>query len=186
MEVEFTAELVIGRLEEAGKTLLSLPGSRCYPANYRIAWPAVVLAAVEAYGYTAEDLPPPAPAARAISDMDEAWRWITLIPLERGRPGSGERWSRHGGAILRRVVLMRALVNPRNDRHMWSWRKIGLALGCSHQAVSDWHAKGVDCIVSALGRVGLCSTAGGCVPSNTDLLPVLNASFRRPAPPELV
>jgi hypothetical protein len=68
--------------------------------------------------------------------MDEALRWVTLISPDR--------------RLHRRIVLMRALVNPVNERHKWSWRKIGKALGADHKAIQRWHDQGIDWIAQAL------------------------------------
>ncbi len=144
------AETVIYRLEEAGRTLLALPGKGCLPAGMAAAWPDVVHAAVEAYGYDPEDIRPSVPSADAISRMDEAWQWMALIPLSRNGPGADDRYSRHGGAFLRRLVMMRALVNPVTGRHRWSWRRLGQAFNTNHEALRTWHAKAIDGIVGAL------------------------------------
>jgi len=96
----------------------------------------VVHAAVEAYGYDPEQIRPAAPGPQAITRMDEAFLWVGMIPANK--------------RLLRRVVLMRALVHPITERHRWSWRRIGRALGCSHEAVRGWHAQGIDIIVAAL------------------------------------
>ena len=148
--LRYDAELVIYRLEEAGRTLLALPNRGCMPAGMGAAWPDVVHAAVEAYGYDPEQIRPAVPSAEKITRMDEVWRWLVLIPLDRNKPGSEEPWSRHGGAVLRRIVMMRALVNPMTGRHRWSWRRMGLALNCSHEALRIWHATAIDRLVSAL------------------------------------
>jgi hypothetical protein len=146
------ADHVIALLEDAGRTLMCQHVPGCRPAGMRSWWPPVVQAYEDAYGYTAADLPPPLPSAREVSAMDRAHDWIRLIPLDRPRRGSGDLWSRHGGAQLRRVVWLRSLVNPRTGRLMFSWKRLGDALGCSHEAVRQWHARGIDIILGALHR----------------------------------
>lgn len=144
------AEFVVYRLEEAGHTMLSLPGS-AWPAGMRTAWPAILQATAEAYGYTPEqgalgsderEWRPPVPSASKIDRMDEALRWVIHIPRLEGSP--------HGGALLARIVLMRSLVSPRTERHWWSWNKIGNALGCHRDSVKTWHGQGIGWIVLAL------------------------------------
>ena len=130
-----TAEMVILRLEEAGRTLLSLPGKGCFPSAEGSSWPDVVHAAVEAYGYGQHEIRPPVPSAAAISRMDEAFTWIGMIP--------------NSQRSHRRIVWMRLMVHPVNDRHLWSWRRIGRAFGWDHRAIQRWHAEGIDMIVAA-------------------------------------
>lgn len=130
------AETVVYRLEEAGRTLLALPKAGCYPGNYKVAWPEVVHAAIEAYGWDGELPRAAVPAAAAITRMDEAWRWVSLIREDRRQH--------------RRIVLMRSLVNPITERHQWSYRRIGKAFGWDYRAVQRWHEQGIDMIVVAL------------------------------------
>lgn len=129
------AETVIYRLEEAGRTLLALPLTG-HSTACRTQQIAVVQEAVEAYGWTEATVRVPVPPAAQISRMDEALAWLTLIPDAR--------------YVLRRVVGARALVSPRTDRHLYSWRRLGHALGADHRAVQRWHADGVALIVAAL------------------------------------
>ena len=130
------AETVIARLEEAGRTLIALPGRGCLPAGYRAAWPEFPQLQIEAYGYTEEEARPAVPSAAAITRMDEAFAWVRLIPSEK------QSW--------RKIVLLRSLVNPITDRHRWSWRRIGKHFGWHHQAVQQWHCQGIDKIVVEL------------------------------------
>jgi hypothetical protein len=68
--------------------------------------------------------------------MDEALGWIASIPASR--------------YVLRRVVGARSLVHPITDRHLYSWRRLGVVLGADHKAVQRWHAQGIVIIVAAL------------------------------------
>ena len=130
------AEFVIYRLEEAGRTLLALPGKGCAPNGYGSGWPDVVHKAIEAYGYGDEANRAPIPSAAAIGRMDEAFAWISHISLKQ--------------TSHRRIVLMRSLVSPITERHRWSWRRIGRAFGWDHRAVQRWHAQGINMIVDSL------------------------------------
>lgn len=132
------AEFVIYRLEEAGRTLLSLPNVGCMPAGYKSNWPEVVHAALEAYGYTPEMAKAPCPSPKKIGRMDEAMRWVAFIPEAR---------SQH-----RRIVLMRSLVHPITERHRWSWRRLGDTFGWDRRAVQLWHGQGIDMIVNEMRR----------------------------------
>lgn len=133
----FDAELVIYRLEEAGATLLAIPGSG-WSTRLRSSSLEIVRTAIESYGWTASQLRPPTPSAERISRMDEAMEWISLIPLER--------------YVLRRIVGARSLVHPITQRHLFSWRRLASAIGADHKAVQRWYAQGIELIVAALNR----------------------------------
>ncbi len=126
---------MVARLEEAGRTLLALPRTGPSPALRVSAW-EVVQAASEAYGWQEARLRPPVPDAAHVTRMDEALAWIPLIPRER--------------YVLRRVVGARSLVHPLTERHLYPWRRLGVALGADHKAVQRWHAQAIDMIVAAL------------------------------------
>ncbi|MGH7067730.1 MAG: DUF6362 family protein [Acetobacteraceae bacterium] len=131
-----TADSLIERLEEAGATLLSLPAGAGPRTDVRASrWP-VVRAAVDAYGWSGARLRPAVPGASAISRMDEALGWISLIPQEK--------------YVLRRIVGARALVSPLTGKHLFSWRRLGTVLGADARAVQRWHAKGIAAILAAL------------------------------------
>lgn len=131
-----TAESLIARLEEAGATLLALPMGTGARADLRTSrWP-VVRAAVDAYGWSGQRLRPAIPQAAAITRMDEALSWIGLIPQE--------------NYVLRRIVGARALVSPLTGKHLFTWRRLGTALGADARAVRRWHAKGITAILAAL------------------------------------
>ncbi len=133
------AEQVIHRLEEAGCTLLTLPGTG-YSTRLRTSNLDVVRAA-EAFGAdTGGRIRPPVPSAEQITRMDEALGWITLIPQDR--------------YVLRRIVGARSLVSPATERHLYSWRRLGTVLGADHKAVQRWHATGIEMIVAALNDLG--------------------------------
>jgi len=132
---EIDADYVVYRLEEAGATLLALPGSG-YSTRLRTSSLEIVRTALEAYGWTEAQIRPSVPSAERITRMDEAMSWIPLIPLER--------------YVLRRVVGARSLVHPVNDRHLFPWRRLGKALAADHKAIQRWHAQGIGMIVAAL------------------------------------
>jgi len=129
---------VVYRLEEAGATLLSLPGTG-YSPRLRVSHLDVVNTAVEAYGWYKGWLRPPVPSAGRISRMDEALGWITFIPKDR--------------YVLRRVVGARSLVSPLTERHLYSWRRLGEVLGADHKAVQRWHGQGIDILVGAVNAL---------------------------------
>jgi len=131
------AELVTARLEEAGATLLALPGTG-WTTKLRASSLEIVRAAIENYGWTESRVRPAIPSAARISRMDEAMGWITLIPLDR--------------YVLRRIVGARSLVSPTTDRYLFPWRRLAAVLGADHKAVQRWHRQGIDMIVAALNR----------------------------------
>jgi hypothetical protein len=134
----YDAELVIYRLEEAGRTLLALPETGHSP-KLRTSAQAIVRAAMEVAGW--QDTPrvrPPVPSSEKIDRMDEALAWIPLIPVER--------------YVLRRIVGARCLVSPLTERHLYAWRRLGTLLGADHKAIQRWHAEAVGLIVTALNR----------------------------------
>jgi uncharacterized protein DUF6362 len=132
------AQRVIVRLEEAGATLLALPGSG-WTTKLRASSLEIVRTAIENYGWTENRIRPAIPSASRISRMDEAMAWITLIPLDR--------------YVLRRIVGARSLVSPTTDRHLFPWRRLAAVLGADHKAVQRWHRQGIDLIVAALNRL---------------------------------
>jgi hypothetical protein len=126
------------RLEEAGATLLALPGTG-YTTKLRESQIEVVASAAEAYGRVSARVRPPVPSASRITRMDEALGWITLIPQER--------------YVIRRIVGARSLVSPVTERHLYSWRRLGETVGADHKAVQRWHAQGIDMLVAAVGAL---------------------------------
>jgi hypothetical protein len=134
------AKYVIARLEEAGATLLALPNTG-YSTRLRTSSLDIVRTALEAYGWGEEvRARPTVPSARKIDEMEQALAWIPLIPLDR--------------YVLRRIVGARSLVSPLTGRHVFPWRRLGVAIGADHKAVQRWHAQGIGLIVAAMNRPG--------------------------------
>ena len=132
------SEFVVHRLEEAGRSLIALPSKGCKPAGFGSGWPQIVHAAAEAYGYDPTDVRPDPPSADAIDRMDEAFRWISLIP----------EWE----ADIRKIVLMRAMVNPVTERHRFSWRRISQIQNVNHETIRRRHAAAISTIVLGIKR----------------------------------
>lgn len=138
------ADYVIYRLEEAGATLLALPGTG-WSTRMRGSSLEIVRTALEAYGWEPARVRPAVPSADKIDRMDEAMAWLLLIPQDR--------------YVLRRVVGARSPVHPVGGRHLFTWRRLGVALGTDHKAVQRWHAQGIAIIVEKLNRrVGWCAS----------------------------
>ena len=89
------ADFVICRLEEAGATLLAVPGTG-WSTRLRSSTLEIVRTALESYGWSETQIRPPVPSAEKITRMYEAMSWIPLIPLDR--------------YILRRVVGARSMI----------------------------------------------------------------------------
>jgi hypothetical protein len=132
--------LVIARLEDAGRVLLALP-MRGYTTHLRTGHPEVVHDFSEAYGWLPERPRIPIPSADRISRMEEALEWLSLIPGEHSR--------------FRRVVGMRMLVSPLNDRYLFSWRGVGSRMRVDHKTAKHWHRRGVDLVTSGLIHAGI-------------------------------
>ncbi len=130
------AAWVLARLEEAGRTLLALPGSG-HSTRMRTSSLEIVRTAVAAYGTEVGRVRPSVPSAAQITRMDEAFGWMPLIPQDR--------------YVLRRIVGARCLVSPVTDRHLYSWRRLGGLIGADHKAVQRWHAQGIALLVRGLG-----------------------------------
>ena len=135
-----TAELVIMRLEEAGRVLLALPNTgpstRLVQSGMEWVRDAAEAGSAMSAAPSRVKLRPAVPSAQEITRMDEALAWIPMIPLDR--------------YVLRRVVGARCLVSPMTGRHLYTWRRLGVALGADHKAVQRWHGQGIDRIVAAL------------------------------------
>ncbi len=133
------ADYVVYRLEEAGATLLALPGTG-WTTRLRSSSIDIVRTALEAYGWDSSRIRPAVPTGDKIDRMDEAMGWIPLIPLDR--------------YVLRRIIGARSLIHPITDRHLFPWRRLGNAMGADHKAIQRWHAQGIAMIVGALHKAG--------------------------------
>lgn len=124
------AETVMSRLTEAGRTLMSLP-----PSQAKAKLTSTFGGALPADSPRLQAGPP---EPQDIDAMDEALAWLRLIPQDR--------------YVIRRIVGAKALVCPLTGKQLYSWRRLGDALGADHKAVQRWHAQGIDMIVDALAQ----------------------------------
>jgi hypothetical protein len=131
-----TPEWLVACLEDAGRTLQALPARGTRPSEYGNGWPDVVHDAEVAYGWAADRIRPAFPGAKAIARMDEIYSWIGLIPESQ--------------RLLRRIVLLRSLVDPVSNRHRFSWRKVAVTLGCHHASVQTWHENAIVTILTKI------------------------------------
>ena len=127
--IRMTASEVEARLANAGQALLALPHAGCFPAGFRTLWPGYDEASPNSHF-----LPSPA----EISAMDEAYRWVGLLP----------------DVDERRLVLMRSLVRPglagSPRRYVWSWRRLRKSTGRHPDTLKAIWGRGIDRIARAL------------------------------------
>jgi len=117
------------RLADAGRVLLALPWSGCFPAGYRALWP-------HQGGPSAGRR---MPTAREISAMDEAYRWTSFIADQDER----------------RLVLMRSLIfedAEGRSRYVWTWRRLRRTTGLHSDTLKARWGRGIDRIVRGLNQ----------------------------------
>ena len=126
----FNATDVEDRLAEAGRVLLALPWSGCFPAGFRCLWP-------DQGGPSAWRR---MPTAREISAMDEAYRWTSFIANQDER----------------RLVLMRSLIFDDavsgHSRYVWTWRRLRRTTGLHPDTLKARWGRGIDRIVRGLNQ----------------------------------
>jgi hypothetical protein len=133
------ARYVVAALEDAGRTLLAMrfPRHGAPPRSARSGHPDVLHDYAEAYGWERDIAVRAAvPSREQITRMDEAIGWVMLID----------------NAARRRIVFARSLVHPVQDRHIYTWRRLGVAMGVDHKAVQRWHGYGIADIVRGLAK----------------------------------
>jgi hypothetical protein len=121
------------RLADAGRVLLALPWSGCFPAGYRALWP-------DQGGPSANRR---MPTAREISAMDEAYRWTSFIADQDER----------------RLVLMRSLIfedAEGRSRYVWTWRRLRRTTGLHSDTLKARWGRGIDRIVRGLNQSAYC------------------------------
>jgi hypothetical protein len=128
-----THDQIVARLEEAGRTLLSLPPARAQ-GHMRVSTWGYVREMVHSMAEPTKARPTPTP--REIDSMEEALAWVSKIPDDQ--------------FVLRRIVCARLLVSPLTGKHFYAWRRIGTKLGADHKAVQRWHEQGIQIIARAL------------------------------------
>ena len=140
------APYVTRRLEEAGKVLMCLRVSGCRPADYKVAWPAIVQEVFTAMDM--EDVPLPEPHSAQVTAMDEAFAWIALV----------------GDIKMRRLIWLRLLVHPISDRYKWTWRALEKIFGLDHQTLKARHGRGIALIATKLNQPDFRELPGGSLP----------------------
>jgi hypothetical protein len=125
----FSAAEVEERLTDAGRVLLALPWSGCFPAGFRNLWPDQGRASTRRR----------VPTAQQISAMDAAYGWTAFI-IDQDE---------------RRFVLMRSLVLSEagaKPRHVWTWRRMQRLTGLHRDTLKVRWGRGIDRIVRGLNR----------------------------------
>jgi hypothetical protein len=126
----FNATDVEERLAEAGRVLLALPWSGCFPAGFRCLWP-------DQGGPSSRRC---MPTSREISAMDEAYRWTSFIADQDER----------------RLVLMRSLIfedaASGRVRFVWTWRRLRRTTGLHPDTLKARWGRGIDRIVRGLNE----------------------------------
>lgn len=138
------------RLDDAGRTLVSLPmprGER--PQSVRSHWPETARQAEDAFfalvgadDQIKQDFSRdhnavrPAPSARAVARMEEVLNWLWYLSDERKR----------------RLCLARALIHPISERRLVSYRKLGRIFGLHHDTMRAWHDRALSDLAQALTR----------------------------------
>lgn len=119
-----SADEIAERLAEAVRTLAAIPNVGCKPAGFGNSWRMTF----ETYSWAsfAEGVMDPA----AITRMDEALSWPSLLPADRARE--------------RKILLLRAAG--------CFWSSIGREVGMSHEGARRAHGVAVRLIVAALNE----------------------------------
>lgn len=146
-------EIVVRRLEHAGRTVLALPMAG-YTTGCKTSSLEFVRAAIESYGWEKATIRPATPSGRDITAMDEAYCWLPFIPTDAdlarchpilGRPADDS-------VMVRRIVGARSLVHPVTQRLLYSWRCLAALLGVDDHKVKRLHQIGISEIVAELLR----------------------------------
>ena len=133
--------LVILRLIAAGKSLVALQGSDG-PRKLK----TQSMAFLQIFNFDEKSDPNDKiriliPSALAIDQMDETLRWLQLIPNEK--------------YVIRRIISLRMLTDPRTDRPLYTWKKIALLINANHRATAYWFNCGIDIILAELIKINI-------------------------------
>jgi hypothetical protein len=146
----WTVKEVSLRLEDAGRTLMSLPLPRgSLPKDERSRWPEAVRGYEDAFAAligasydVKQDFSDghnrvrAAPSARSVGQMEEALDWLWHFDDPRKR----------------RLCLARALLHPVSGRHIASYRKLGRIFGLHHETLRAWHDRALAELATVLTR----------------------------------
>lgn len=123
----YQSEQIEALLYQAGRTLMALRVSGCWPSGHRSGMPEC-LRDPEDMRYAETEYSPAAPSPSQVSAMDLALGWISLLPA-----------ATEAQVRIRKLVWARCLVSPRSDRPIYSWARLGRMLGLSENtAKTRW------------------------------------------------
>ncbi len=142
MHNKYDEVYVEAHLFDAGKAVSRLPAKGTRPSIYTGSLPDVVLDPQEAYGYGEPSLPRQSNNPRQMTHMDICVSWVHSLPA----------------TYVRRVILMRMIINPINEKHSFSWKQIARHMDCNDKTAKAWYDSGLRQIAGKL--------------SNGDLMPV--------------
>lgn len=138
--------LISHRLDHAGLTLMCLPNVG-KPSGFRSCWPEYIYEIEKMDDGVWKDRPQkvPRPSPVSIREMDEVLNhWVPMLNKIRDR----------------RIILMRMLIRPLEDTHVFSWRKIGRKLQMDHKSVQRSYESSVVEIAYKLHSAGMLSNFG--------------------------
>lgn len=120
-----TVDEIVERIADAVQTLVALPSAGCRPRGFGNSWRASLELHCRTSFAEVRDLSP-----AAISAMDEAFAWLSLLPADMARE--------------RTILLLRGAG--------WIWARIGREAGMSHEGARRAHLVAVRLIVRALNE----------------------------------
>lgn len=117
-------------LEWAGKRLLTLSVSKIKPAEPQVAWPTMVqtLNPFERLHHEQREIKIAGPSKDEIPVMD----LILDLPNVCHRD------------VTRRIVRVRTLLNPRTDKHLYTWTKIARLISADPRTVKHYYLDGLE------------------------------------------
>lgn len=115
-------------LEWAGARLMAMPGGKIKPAAERVAWPEFSQDVWEVIDFRGSmPLRAAAPSAHEIPMVD----LILTLP-------NVCEWDK-----TRRILHVRSLIHPINNRYLYQWTRIGELLQLDRKTVRAIHARGL-------------------------------------------
>lgn len=144
---DYTFGYVVHRFELAGRTLMALPLSGCYPAGIVALWPEMSFGSERRWD---------TPSNADISLMTECYQeWMRLAYDE-----DADRLIQ-----IRRLIGARSLVIPDSaaddPKFVVSWRSLARQFQLDKTTLATRWARGIDTIVTRLNRPGYTVRSGG-------------------------
>lgn len=121
-------------LEWAGKNLLSLPIKNPAPGKIKAMWPDYPQDPNIIYNVHNIRLTPTPPSSTEIQFIDKILELILLVPETN----------------IRRVLQVRSLIGPINNKQLYSWEKISRTMLLPARHIKSLHKKGLIFIASTI------------------------------------